>query len=338
MKIQITNPIGRKSNSPTTPGQKVAVIFDSDNTLIPINTSDNPGFLRGNLEAISANYNWISTSSVITGRGTNRIKAFAEPYKVFSPLHFYLSTDSGKGGVFFNPSGECTKSWLEGLNDDHKTEHWSEFIEKKLKWNQPQAINIIKDILPSLGFKEVMADNDFFFDRFFVKDDFEIHFIDDQVLYSIKIHNPEKKEYYIQEGDKIAKKVLPILNELFNCKVVADSGVSGSYYFVDFRPILPDGRLMNKLSVAEIILSSLDETEVSQLEGVIMLGDSINDEHLKAEEVEFATGKTVPVFSIFSGTELIDNTSFNKHPRIRLAEVRANIGTVLNNTILEVLR
>lgn len=337
MRISINGTtIQHHANSVQT-GKKVAVVFDSDRTLIPIDPHPKQKeYLEGNLSAISDNKEFICPASVITGRGNDRIKIFSRDYEVFTPFDFYLSTDSGKGGIFYKPQNESTDRWLVRLNTKDKVPHWQDSIEAKLGWKQRVIIDFLKKNLQRNKFHETRID-DPIFDRSFTKDGLEILFIDDQAIFTVKIvpMNKQKTEKDIKRGLELANQVASdLLNEL-KVKVTVDAGGGGEYFFIDFRPELQDNRLINKFTITELILDGLGEDSKEDLIGAIMLGDSINDEHLKISEIAH-NGRIIPAFAIHSGSDLLNNSAFNTHPRIRLAEEKANIGQALRSTILEI--
>lgn len=314
---------------------KVAVVFDSDRTLIPARNAPNAKeYLDLNLRAISDNENNISLASVITGRGNNRIKEFAEHYEVFTPLSFRLSTDTGRGGVFINEKGQQTSRWLKDLGSHYKCPNWIEHVEKPLNWNLDKVINILKEILVEKGFIERKI-QDSTFDSIFSRNGINIYFVYDQALYTIKVENDfEKVRDLCLELSTIAKQRIDSeLGSNIENKAVFAEG----FFFVNLCPKLPNNKRLDKLSASEIVLSSMHETQIENLKGVIMLGDSINDDHLKASEFEIPGLRTIPIYSIFSGATLCDSPEFNNHPRLRVAEIESNISETLNLTINEIL-
>lgn len=335
MKLTLDSRFLHKPVTPLNCKGRVAVIFDSDRTLIPREGSLNAReYQEANLRAIAENSERISMASVITGRGNNRIKAFSKPYSVFTPFAFRLSTDTGRGGIFIKEKREEASLWLENFDSRNKCPNWVTHIEQAINWDTYKAVNVLKAVLEKKGFIEKSL-KDSTYDSIFHKDDIEIYFVYDQALICIK--TTEKKDFDTLISEFLTNGKNSIESAL-NTKIDPKFGCTHGFIFIDFCPLLPDGRKINKLTISEIILSSMSETQIEALEGVIMLGDSINDEHLKATEFHIPSLKTVPVYSIFSGPELATNNDFNWHPRIRIAEIESNIGETLNQTITEILK
>lgn len=336
MKITFDSRFLHKPIKPFNCNGKVAVIFDSDRTLIPAKNAPNAKeYLDLNLRAISDNSDNISLASVITGRGSNRIKAFSDQYEVFTPLSFRLSTDTGRGGVFINEKGQQTSRWLKDLGSHYKCPNWVEHIEKPLNWDLERVINILEEILIEKGFIERKIE-DSTFDSIFSKDGIDVYFVYDQALYTIKVGN---------DFDKVRNLCLELcttakqrIDSELGTNIENKAIFSEGFFFVNLCPTLPNNKRLDKLTASEIVLSSMHETQIENLRGVVMLGDSTNDDHLKASEFEIPGQRTIPVYSIFSGTTLCNSPDFNNHPRLRIAEIESNIAETLNQTITEILK
>lgn len=327
---------------------RIFVASDFDYTLIPweekkFNRSVDLDSLKNNRDA----FNEVKDQGMfagVTGLGLKSVQQISPYFTGFPPFDF-VSTDNGKGSLYVNTLGNSPELWLQNISDSDVNNDWEAYIKEQIKWERDLFFSNLFLVLKENGFEE-------FKDKLFeVSAPHYLLFqskkpVQEALNNYIKIAvNPGESAIYIVKDDGVLKDVYKKIGEELSTKLILkcehsdfkikrDVAEHENYFYFFFMP--DNGLEVNKASVIDFIFKGCSDEIQENIKAGVVLGDSENDAHLKITEIERRDGKKIPFYSIFSGSELLRNSSFSGHPRIEVAIKKGDIGEVFKKVLLKI--
>lgn len=306
---------------------RAAIVTDVDSTIFnwdcDVYNNPLPGYGK-NYQAFARHQNRAMLNK-LTGR--SKVES-AKLHSHLSEQHrapFLLGTDDGKQGFYYNDGSIKPEVWFQ--NPGNVLAGWDRHIEEAFSFNHAATLEAIKEVYRDLGFREISAedekDNPFHI-NYELTDSSKLpfDFNDEHLPLRAGMVNGGVLFYlphWLNTADKDSlNNYVAELGELSLKKLPASSNIKPTQFNfirVSCLALIPktkDGLTLNKAYQATALPNMLPPRVRKQLQAVISIGDRRNDSHLKLNEIFLhEEGRTIPVFKIFSGDALLDDTEFN---------------------------
>ena len=337
----------RRINLENTPD--ILLVSDIDHSILPwkdgkYKVEVDEDTLTNNYRAILDSQNRIFTV-LVTGLDLPSVQQMRRHFNN-SPIVDGLSTDNGKGGLFTNNDGIETTKWLDGIGIKNQSIEWEAFVKEQAGWDQDLFLKaVFKELLLNRKLKEVKDSN--------IKMAYPHYSVyqsqDDTSLDSLPItliSGPYESAIYLMKnsnvsdektkelGIQIAKDICSNYSKDGNSKIKFKMSEHDDYYYLFFSP--DNGIEIDKALAMDFIVRQLPDEILENMKAGIAIGDSENDTHLKIESIELPSKKILPFHAIFSGTDLLGNEDFSKHPRKEISYLRGNVGRSIRNVIAKI--
>lgn len=313
---------------------KPDIIFvgDMESTVIPLDSEKKAvltgSSLDGNIRALrELDQRLLKVLS--TGSDLERVKGFKDFLKLMG--FDLIFTDNGKS-LYVNDSSYDPEKWLEVLQKNESNPTWKYLVEEHVGWKASTLVSITIDFYKKLGFTEI--DHNYkkiYPTNLFMRNETYIELAvntKNGSLFFLEKSQLEKaslEQFIKTSAEEITNHYSKATGKTLSYKI---SNLSGwCYVFFDTNEIN-----INKLTSTEVIPELFDFGLLDEVKACIVAGDSENDEHLELREIDI-NSRQVPVFSLHSGNNLINNPRFGNHPRLFLSNKEGDLETILREII-----
>lgn len=321
---------------------------DIDHSLIPwekgkYKVSVEEDTLYKNYEAIKPYKDRLLTA-LVTGLDLPSVQLMRKYFDSSLQVHF-LSTDNGKGGLYINQDEIETTNWLEQLKIEDRNIEWETFVKEIAGWEQDLFLkSVFNELLIKRGYKELKDKKlEMSYPHYSVYElndgqNFNLPLtlifgLHESALYLMK-HSISTTDELKKHGVELAESICKTYNESSNLRIKFTITEHDNYFYIFFSP--DNGIEINKAKACDFLIRRLPNEISSNLKAGIVIGDSGNDTHLKIEHIELQNGRKIPFYAIFSGTDLLNNEEFTKHPRIEVSQKLGNIGSSIRTVIARI--
>ena len=324
------------------PAPDIMLITDVDHSIIPwekdkYKIAVNSKALSNN-KIVLSNINDRLITALVTGLGWRSMQEISSHFDGF-PVIDFLSCDNGKGDLFFNQKELLPFQWLKQIGLKDSNVEWQSYIKNKVGWDQSLVMSAFNQVLHKQGFKDTNTVLPMTYQFYIIKQG-----LIQNNLVSIVI-DPDESSLYIKKEEhlptvfyeELTKDISSLIkDQLKQAGSNVDFTVSDhdNYFYSFFYP--NNGTEINKASVINYIFEICPNEIAQNIKAVIAIGDSANDTHLIPHEIKLSNNRTIPVYSIMSGTGLINKPAFATHPRIEIAKDTGDVGNAIKNVVAKI--
>ncbi len=279
-----------------------------------------------------------SITALVTGLGWRSMKEINSYFEGF-PVIDFLSCDNGKGDFFFNQNEHLPHEWIKQLKLEDSNFGWQSYMKDKVGWDKVLVMSTFHEALQESGFNDTKQILPMTYPFYIIK---QANIQNTNVSLVI---DPDESSFYLKKEPGILPKfyedLSKDLSELIKDKL-KKTGASinytvsdhDNYFYSFFYP--NNGTEINKASIMDYLFEICPDEITKDIKAIIAIGDSGNDRHLVPHAIRVSNNKTIPVYSIFSGTGLVNKPPFSNHPRIEIAQNTGDVGNAIRNVVSKI--
>jgi hypothetical protein len=298
-------------------------------------------------EANAKAFNYISKDAFIVDATGQAIESL-QGHNLDQVLPFHhvdvVSTNNGLQ-IFTNEKGEDPYKFLYFLDPcNEENQDWKNYIEEILNFPASKLQSAFRSALEELGFKKTKDIGEDPGPRSYAYANHEVWNHDDtKIPFTLCSETNVPAAFEQATSDEEMEKAKKFLEQIIEKVTKTFSNVRG--YIADQRPFCysalfvpqEEQNHISKASLVPAILNLVPEGFWSNLDAVICLGDSGNDEHLGLSEIKNPdTEKMLPIYKVIAGKHLKDAQWIPNDGRIRTSESKGDIAKELESTIREI--